>query len=73
MIDSVTGIIIVAGVIVVLFGAKKLPEFMRNFGKATGEFQKGKIEAEKEINDMKKAITDPVNEVKNTASEIKKS
>ena len=71
--DSVTGIIIVAGVIVVLFGAKKLPEFMRNFGKATGEFQKGKIEAQKEIDDMKKVITDPANEVKNTVSEIKKS
>ena len=56
-----------------LFGAKKLPEFARNMGKATGEFHKGKIEAEKEINDMKKAITNPVNEVKNTADEIKKS
>ena len=73
MIDSITGILIVAGIIVVLFGAKKLPEFMRNMGKATGEFQRGKIEAEKEINDMKKAITNPVNEVKNTADEIKKS
>ena len=73
MIDSVTGIIIVAVVVALLFGAKKLPELAKSFGKATGEFQKGKIEAEKEINDMKKAITDPVNEVKNIASEIKKS
>ena len=73
MIDSVTGIIIVAVVALVLFGAKKFPEMARSFGKATGEFQRGKIEAEKEINDMKKAITNPVNEVKNTADEIKKS
>ena len=72
MIDSITGILIVAGIIVVLFGAKKLPEFMRSIGKATGEFQKGKIEAEKEVNDMKKTIAEPVNEIKNTAAEIKK-
>ena len=73
MIDSVTGIIIVAVVIGLLFGAKKLPEMAKSFGKATGEFQKGKIEAQKEIDDMKKAITEPVNEVKNTVAEIKKS
>ena len=45
---------------------------MRSIGKATGEFQKGKIEAEKEVNDMKKTIAEPVNEIKNTAAEIKK-
>ena len=72
MIDSITGILIVAGIIVVLFGAKKLPEFMRNMGKATGGFQKGKIEAQKEIDEFKKTAAEPVNEIKNTAVEIKK-
>ena len=72
-IDSITGIIIVAAIVVALFGYKKLPDFVRNLGRATGEFQKGKIEAEKEVNDMKKTIAEPVNEIKNTAAEIKKS
>ena len=72
MYDSIIGIIIVAGIVVVLFGSKKFPEFMRSIGKATGEFQKGKIEAEKEVNDMRKIIAEPVNEIKNTAAEIKK-
>ena len=73
MIDSITGILIVGGIIIILFGAKKLPEFMRNLGKATGEFQKGKIEAQKEIDNIKKIVTEPANEIKNTAAEIKKS
>ena len=34
--DSITGILIVVVVIAVLFGFKKLPELMRNVGKATG-------------------------------------
>ena len=72
MIDSITGILIVAGIIVVLFGAKKLPEFMRNIGKATGEFQKGKIEAQKEIDEFKKTAAEPANEIKSTVAEIKK-
>ena len=72
MIDSITGILIVAGVVVVVFGAKKLPDFVRNLGRATGEFQKGKMEAQKELDDMKKTITEPANDVKNTVAEIKK-
>jgi sec-independent protein translocase protein TatA len=32
---------IVLGVIVLLFGAKKLPELARSMGKASGEFKKG--------------------------------
>ena len=72
MIDSITGILIVAGIIVVLFGYKKFPDIVRSFGRATGEFQKGKMEAEKEVNDMKKTIAEPVNEIMNTAAEVKK-
>ena len=42
--------IIIAVVIigVLIFGAKKIPELAKTFGKAKGEFEKGKIEAEKE-------------------------
>ena len=44
-------IIIVA--VVFIFGAKKIPELAKTLGKAKGEFEKGKIEAEKELKDFK--------------------
>jgi sec-independent protein translocase protein TatA len=34
-------IALIVGAIVVLFGAKKLPEIARSVGKAKGEFKKG--------------------------------
>jgi sec-independent protein translocase protein TatA len=47
--------LIIAAVVigVVIFGAKKIPELARTFGKARGEFEKGKIEAEKELKEFK--------------------
>lgn len=47
--------VIIAVVIigVLIFGAKKIPELARTFGKAKGEFEKGKIEAEKELKEFK--------------------
>ncbi|MBC7090663.1 MAG: twin-arginine translocase TatA/TatE family subunit [Nitrososphaeria archaeon] len=36
-------------VVVLLFGASKIPEIARAIGRATGEFQKGKLEIEREI------------------------
>ena len=47
--------VIIAVVIIVLliFGAKKIPELARTFGKAKGEFEKGKIESEKELKEFK--------------------
>jgi sec-independent protein translocase protein TatA len=45
-------IIVILGV-VLIFGAKKIPELAKTFGKAKGEFEKGKLEGEKELNDYK--------------------
>ena len=44
-------IIIIA--VVFIFGAKKIPELAKTFGKAKGEFEKGKIEGENELKDFK--------------------
>ena len=60
-----TEIIIVLVVIgVLIFGAKKIPELAKTFGKAKGEFEKGRIEGEKELNDFKGKIDNPVNDKK---------
>ena len=46
-------IFIIIIVAVLIFGAKKIPELAKTFGKAKGEFEKGKIEGEKELKDFK--------------------
>lgn len=38
---------------VLLFGAKKIPELAKTFGKAKSEYEKGKIEGDKEIEEFK--------------------
>ena len=53
-ISDIAIIIIVA--IIVFFGASKLPEIFRSLGKATGEFKKGKLEAEMELAQMQQAM-----------------
>jgi len=44
-------IIIIA--VVFIFGAKKIPELAKTFGKAKGEYEKGKIEGDKELKEFK--------------------
>ena len=44
-------IIVIVGVL--LFGAKKIPELAITLGKSKGEFEKGKIEGDKELKDLK--------------------
>jgi sec-independent protein translocase protein TatA len=39
--------------IALVFGAKKIPEFARNFGRVSGEYQKAKMGAEKELDQLK--------------------
>ncbi len=46
-------IIVIVIAVVLIFGAKKIPELAKTIGKAKGEFEKGKIEGEKELKDFK--------------------
>jgi len=41
---------------VLLVGVKKIPALAKTFGKAKGEYEKGKIEADKELKDFKDEI-----------------
>ena len=50
-------IVLIVVVIIVLFGASKIPELARSLGKATGEYKKGKQEIENEISDIGKSST----------------
>jgi sec-independent protein translocase protein TatA len=47
-------IIIVIIAIVIIFGAKKIPELARSLGKASTEYQKSRIEARKEIESIRR-------------------
>ncbi len=42
-------IIILAIIIIVLFGAKKIPKLARSIGQASVELKKGRLESEKEL------------------------
>jgi sec-independent protein translocase protein TatA len=50
-------IFIVVIVVVIFFGAKKIPDLARGFGKATTEFEKARIEAKRELREVKNAGT----------------
>lgn len=56
-----TELLLVAGLALLLFGGKKLPEMMRGLGKGVSEFKKGV-----------KEVTDIPEEGKNTISKIEK-
>ena len=56
MLGSTEIIVLVVVIGVLIFGAKKIPELAKTFGKAKGEFEKGKIEGDKELKDFKGEI-----------------
>ena len=53
IVNGTEWIIILVVIAVVIFGAKKVPELARSFGKATTEYEKAKIEAKKELQRVK--------------------
>ncbi|MDC0204229.1 twin-arginine translocase TatA/TatE family subunit [Flavobacteriales bacterium] len=43
--------VLIAAVVLLLFGGKKIPELMKGLGKGIREFKKGKNEIEKDLDD----------------------
>ena len=46
-------ILIILIIIIVIFGAKKIPQLARSLGKATSEFEKARIESKNELEKIK--------------------
>jgi sec-independent protein translocase protein TatA len=46
-------ILIIVIIVVIFFGVKKIPELARSFGKATAEYEKARIEAKKELEQIR--------------------
>ena len=52
-------LLLIAGVLILLFGASKLPKLARSMGSATGEFKKGRQEVEEELQEIKEGSDAP--------------
>lgn len=59
---GMTEILIIAFVVLLLFGGKKIPELMRGIGKGVSSFKQG-------MNDIQDEITRPVNDKNDTSKE----
>lgn len=46
-------ILVILVIVIVIFGAKKIPEIARSFGKAKAEFEKGRIQSKNELDKIK--------------------
>ena len=53
---GVCEVLIIAFVVLLLFGGRKIPELMKGLGKGVKSFKEGMSEVEKEIKDVEKDI-----------------
>ena len=63
---STMQIVLIVAVIVLLFGASRLPELARSVGKSAGEFKKAQKEAEISYQEFEKSLKDTTPEEKET-------
>lgn len=49
-------LLVILFIVLLLFGAKKLPELSRSLGRSLGEFKKGKEDLERELRNVEEDI-----------------
>jgi len=59
-------IFVVLVVVLLLFGANKIPEFAKGLGKGMREFRKATDDIKKEINEQSGDVMDDINDLKDT-------
>ena len=52
-------LIMIFAVVMLLFGANKLPELARSMGSSVGEFKKAQTESERNLREYEKSIKEP--------------
>ena len=57
-----TELMLIAGIALLLFGGKKLPEMMRGMGRGISEFKKGAKEVSEPFEEAKKDIDEVIKE-----------
>ncbi|MCK4344381.1 MAG: twin-arginine translocase TatA/TatE family subunit [Bacteroidales bacterium] len=62
-------IFIILVVVLVLFGAKKIPEIAKGLGKGMREFRKATDDIKKELSDSSSDIIDDIKDMKNTLND----
>ena len=62
-------LIVIVIVVVLIFGANKIPDLAKSLGRASGEFQKGKVESEQEVARLKAQGAQPAQPVQPADSE----
>lgn len=63
-------VILIAIIIALFVGVKKIPELARSFGRASGEFEKAKIEMRKEIQRVKTGSNDEREKLETVATKL---
>ena len=67
-------IIIIALVILLLFGGKKIPELMRGLGKGVSQFKKGMKDVQADVEgEEQETVSEDETEARNENAEVKES
>ena len=67
-----TELLLIAGLALLLFGGKKLPELMKGMGQGVRSFKEGVKDVSEPLKEVKREISEPVEEVKKEVSEVVK-
>jgi sec-independent protein translocase protein TatA len=66
-------LIMIFGVVLLLFGANKLPELARSMGGSVGEFKRAQTESERNLREYERSIKEPTvakSKVQETAEKL---